>query len=102
LINSLAFITANSGMRDKLITVWRENAPTVRAEEGCIEYNATVDFPETGAFQSPAGPDTIVIVEKWANIDALRAHVAAPHMRAYAEKTGELVTGRVIRVMTGI
>jgi quinol monooxygenase YgiN len=102
LINSLAFITANPGMRDKLITAWRQNAPVVRAEEGCIEYNATVDFPEAGAFQSPVGPDTIVIIEKWASIDALRAHVVAPHMKAYAEKTRELVAGRVIRVMTGL
>jgi quinol monooxygenase YgiN len=102
LINALAFITTHPGMRDRLVAAWRENAATVRAEGGCIEYNATLDFPEAGAFQSPVGPDTIVIIEKWVSIDALRAHVAAPHMKAYGEKTREFVAGRVIRVMRGI
>ena len=100
MIHSLAFITAHPGRRDDLMAAWCANAPAVRAEEGCVEYVATIDFPEAGPFQTPVGPDTIVIFEKWASIEALRAHVVAPHMKAYAEKTRDLVAGRVIRTMT--
>jgi quinol monooxygenase YgiN len=100
MIHSLAFITAHPGRRDDLIAAWRANAPTVRAEAGCIEYAATIDLPAAGDFQTPVGPDTIVIVEQWASLDALRAHVVAPHMQAYAEKTREIVASRVIRTLT--
>lgn len=102
MIHSLAFITAHPGRRDELIALWRANAPAVRAEEGCIEYVATIDFPEAGAFQTPVGADTMVIVEKWTSIDALRAHVVAPHMKAYAEKTRDIVASRIIRTTTAI
>jgi quinol monooxygenase YgiN len=71
----------------------------VRAEIGCIEYVATLDVPDAGPFQTPVGPDTMVIVEKWATLEDLRAHVVAPHMKAYADKTRELVAGRVIRTL---
>jgi quinol monooxygenase YgiN len=102
MIHSLAFITAHAGRRDELLAVWRLNAPAVRAENGCIEYSATTDVPDAGSFQTPVGQDTIVVVEKWADIDALRAHVIAPHMKAYAEKTRDIVASRVIRTLMPI
>jgi quinol monooxygenase YgiN len=100
MIHGLAFITAHPGRRDELVAAWRANAPAVRAEDGCIEYTATIDQPDAGSFQAPVGPDTIVIVEKWVSIEALRAHVVAPHMKAYAEKVRDIVASRVIRTLT--
>jgi quinol monooxygenase YgiN len=41
-----------------------------------------------------------VVVEKWASLDALKAHVAAPHMAAYAAKTKDLIARRVIHVLS--
>lgn len=102
MINSLAFITAHPGKREALVEAWKLNAPLVRAEQGCVEYTATVDVPSAGPFQTPMGDDTIVIVEKWATIEDLRAHVIAPHMKAYAEKTRDLVAGREIRVLSAV
>jgi quinol monooxygenase YgiN len=93
-------ITTKPGMRDAVLEAFRANMPNVHAEEGCIEYVLVVDFSEFGPFQKELGPDTFVIIEKWASPEALNAHAAAPHMKAYAEKTGGLIEKRVIHVLS--
>ena len=79
---------------------FQANVPNVHAEDGCIEYVATVDAEGAGSIQTPVGPDTFVVVEKWASLDALKAHAAAPHMVAYAAKTKDLIASRVIHVLS--
>ena len=74
--------------------------PAVHAENGCIAYAPTIDTEGMGAFQTKFGPDTFVVVEKWASADALKAHSAAPHMKAYGEKTKDMVAHRVIHVLS--
>jgi quinol monooxygenase YgiN len=71
----------------------------VHAEDGCIEYVATVDAEGAGSVQTRFGEDAFVVVEKWASLDALKAHAAAPHMRTYADKTREMIASRVIHVL---
>jgi quinol monooxygenase YgiN len=100
MIHVLAIITAKPGQRDKILEAFRANVPAVRAEEGCIEYGAAVDTEGLGSFQAKFGPDTFVVVEKWASVDALKAHGAAPHMAAYAAKTKDMVASRAIHVLS--
>jgi quinol monooxygenase YgiN len=40
-----------------------------------------------------------VVVEKWASPNALNAHAAAPHMKAYAAKTKDMIASRIIHVL---
>jgi quinol monooxygenase YgiN len=100
MIHVLAIITAKPGQRDKILEAFRANVPAVRAEDGCIEYGAAVDTEGLGSFQAKFGPDTFVVVEKWASVDALKAHGAAPHMAAYAAKTKDMVASRAIHVLS--
>ena len=100
MIHVLAIITAKPGQRDKVLEAFRANVPAVRAEDGCIEYGAAVDTEGLGSFQAKLGPDTFVVVEKWASVDALKAHGAAPHMAAYAAKTKDMVASRAIHVLS--
>ena len=99
-VHVLAVITAKAGMRAQILAAFRANVPTVQAEDGCIEYGATVDADGVGSFQTKFGDDTFVVVEKWESLDALKAHAAAPHMAAYAAKTKDLIETRVIHVMS--
>ena len=46
------------------------------------------------------GPDTFVVVEKWESMAALEVHAIAPHMKAYSEKTKDLVAKRAVHVLT--
>lgn len=99
-VHVVAFITAKPGQRPALLEAFLDNVPNVLAEDGCLEYQATVDAEGVGGFQAEVGEDTFVVVEKWASLDALKAHAAAPHMAAYAEKAKDMIAGRVIHVLS--
>ncbi len=100
MLHLIAVITAKPGQRDALLTVFSANVPNVHAEPGCLEYAATVDADGFGDLQAPLGPDTFIVVEKWASPDALRAHMAAPHMATYGAQTKDLVAQRVLHILT--
>lgn len=100
MIHVLAIITARPGMRAAILKEFRANMPAVHAEEGCVEYGPAVDADGVGAFQAKLGEDTFVVVEKWASLEALKAHAAAPHMAAYAARTKEMIASRVIHVLS--
>ncbi len=100
MVHVVAVITAKPGMRGKVLEAFQANVPAVRAEAGCIEYEATIDADGAGAVQTKLGDDTFVVVEKWESLDALKAHAAAPHMAAYAAKVKDMLAGRVIHVLT--
>jgi quinol monooxygenase YgiN len=96
MIHVLAILTALPGKRAEVLQAFQANVPAVHAENGCIEYTAVVDVD--GA--DPAfGPDTFVVVEKWASMDALKAHAAAAHMAAYGEKVKHLMAARAVHVL---
>jgi quinol monooxygenase YgiN len=99
IVHVLAIITAKPGKRAQLLEAFQANVPKVHAEDGCIEYVATVDAEGAGSIQTHFGEDTFVVVEKWASLGALKAHAAAPHMTAYAAKTKDLIASRVIHVL---
>jgi quinol monooxygenase YgiN len=101
LIHVLAIITAKPGRREEVLSAFRANMPAVHAEDGCVEYGPAVDAEGAGAIQTRLGPDTFVVIEKWASLDALKAHAAAPHMAAYAAKVKDLLASRVIHVLQG-
>ncbi|MFS8048400.1 putative quinol monooxygenase [Rhizobium sp. BR 314] len=96
MIHVLAILTALPGKRAEVLEAFLANVPAVHAEDGCIEYTAVVDVE--GA--DPAfGPDTFVVVEKWASMDALKAHAASAHMAAYGEKVKHLMAERAVHVL---
>jgi quinol monooxygenase YgiN len=100
LIHVIAVITAKPGKRAEILQHFRANVPNVHKEKGCIEYGAAVDAENALAFQTRWGPETFLVIEKWENMDALKAHAAAPHMAAYGAKTKELIASRVIHILT--
>jgi quinol monooxygenase YgiN len=99
IVHVIAVVTAKPGRRAEVLQAFQANVPNVHAEEGCIEYVATVDVEGAGSIQTRFGEDTYVVVEKWASLDALKAHGAAPHMTAYAARTKDLIASRVIHVL---
>ena len=56
---------------------------TVRAEKGCCEYlllgDAVTDWEKPQRF----GDRTLWMLEKWESIEALKAHLETPHMKAF-------------------
>lgn len=99
MIHVIATIQLNPGTREAFLEVFRGLTPLVRAEDGCIEYGATIDEPTDIATQDLAGEDAVVVVEKWASVAALKAHSAAPHMADYRVRVKDYVRGVRLRVL---
>jgi quinol monooxygenase YgiN len=100
MIRVVAVITAHPGRREEILTAFRANVPNVRAEKGCIEYASHIDAAEIGPFQAAFGPDTFVVLETWESPQALRDHIATPHMKSYGQKTKDLIANRAIHVLS--
>jgi quinol monooxygenase YgiN len=100
MIHVIAIVTTRPGQRDSVLDAFRDNVPKVLTEQGCIEYEATVDSSPSLKFQTEFGPDTFVVVEKWESLEALEAHSTAPHMVTYGTKTRDLIASRVIHVLS--
>ncbi|MBS0640686.1 MAG: antibiotic biosynthesis monooxygenase family protein [Acetobacteraceae bacterium] len=100
MIHVVAIITAKPGKRAEILEHFKANVPAVHAEAGCIEYGPAVDAAGVGPFQTPFGADTFLVIEKWESLEHLAAHAAAPHMKAYAAKTKDLIANRVIHVLS--
>ncbi|HEY8566577.1 MAG TPA: putative quinol monooxygenase [Beijerinckiaceae bacterium] len=102
MLHVIAIITTHPGKREEVLQLVRANLPAVRAEDGCIAYEPTVDAADIGSMQSELGPDTFVVVERWASTQALKAHAQAPHMADYAAKTRGMIASRVIHVLSAV
>ena len=100
MIHVIAVITAKPGQRDTVLQAFRANVPAVHAEHGCIEYGAAVDLANGPASQAKYGPDSLVVIEKWQDMDALKAHGRSPHMVAFAARTKELVASLAIHILS--
>jgi len=100
MIHVVAVLTAKPGMRESMLQAFRANVPAVKAEQGCIEYGAAVDFEDGPKFQTKYGADTFLVIEKWESMDALKAHAAAPHMAAYAAKTKDMIASRAVHILS--
>jgi quinol monooxygenase YgiN len=99
MIHVLATIELAQGQRDSFLTEFRKVVPLVRAESGCIEYGAAVDVAASLPVETPLRPDTVVIVEKWESLDALRAHLGAAHMIEYRQRIKDFVRRVSLQVM---
>src|SRR5436190_13081656 len=99
MIHVIATIELVAGKREAFLTEFRQVVPLVRAEAGCLEYGPTVDVPTGILVQVPLREHVVTIVEKWESLDALRAHLAAPHMAEYRQRVQHLVVGTQLQVL---
>ena len=102
MIHVIAIITAKPGLRAQILEAFNANRAAVLAEDGCIEYAATVDAAGMPPSRGTLGDDVFVVIEKWASVAALQAHAASPHMAAYGTKTKELTAARAIHVLEAV
>jgi len=99
MIHVLATINVHPGGREAFLKEFHAVMPAVHAEAGCREYQPAVDVPSGLARQIELRPDVVVIIEKWDSLDALRAHLAAPHMATYRERVKDLVVSAQLQVL---
>ncbi len=99
MVHVLATIELHSGARTRFLGEFQQIVPTVRAEDGCLEYGAAVDVFTGLVAQLPLRDHVVVVVEKWRDLPALVAHLAAPHMTAYRGRVRDLVIKTTLQVL---
>ena len=91
MIYVIATAELQPGCRDKFLAEFHKIVPAVREEEGCIEYGI--------GSQLQWGADVVTIVEKWESVEALKAHLVAPHMQEYRPKVKDLVKNTTLHIL---
>ena len=99
MIHVIATINLAPGTRTAFLDEIGKLVPQVRAESGCLEYGAAVDEPTGLPVQTLVGEDAVIVVEKWESVDALNAHLKAPHMADYRERVKDFVRSVSLKVL---
>ncbi len=99
MVHVLATIRLNSGRRADFLEQFHRLVPLVQAEDGCLEYGPAVDMDSGLDAQEPIVPDVVTVIEKWASLEALKAHLAAPHMDEYRERVAGMVQSVSLRIL---
>lgn len=100
MVHVIATIEIAPGKRDAFLAEFRKLMPKVHAEKGCIEYGPAIDVASGIAVQDAVRENTVLVIEKWSDLPALKAHLAAPHMTDYREAVKDFVRGVKLQVLS--
>lgn len=99
MIHVIATIKVKPGARETYLGILKANLPSVLAEKGCMAYVPAVDVESGIPVQVDLRPDVVTLIEAWASLADLQAHLKAPHMLAYREKVKDIVKNISLHVM---
>jgi quinol monooxygenase YgiN len=74
-------VVTDAGAADGLRDVVRNMEQATRAESGCLKYVFSVDVSD---------PAMVRVTEWWESLDAIRGHLASPHMAEFQRAVGAL------------
>ncbi len=99
MVHVIATIELKPGCREDFLKQFHRVMPLVHAEKGCLEYGPAVDLPAGLARQIPEREDVVVVIEKWASLDDLKAHTQAPHMAEYRTWVKDFVVNVQLQIL---
>lgn len=99
MIHVICVVQLVPGKRDEFLQAFHALMPAVHAEDGCIEYGPTIDAETTIGAQVPRRPDVVTLIEKWRDLKALEAHLAAPHMTPYRATVKPIIDNTKLYVL---
>ena len=99
MIQVIATIELKPGCREDFLPLLNENVPNVKAEDGCLGYEPTVDVDAGLPVQGELRENVVTLVEAWESVDALHAHLKTPHMASYREAVQDMVVNLSVDVL---
>jgi len=91
MIHVVVTMRIKEGRMGEFLAACAELRPQVLREQGCIAYDYTRDAPAPPSRpQQPLEADRVTLLERWASMEALTAHLEAPHMVAANGKMKDL------------
>ncbi|MBL0352147.1 MAG: antibiotic biosynthesis monooxygenase [Verrucomicrobia bacterium] len=98
MIYVIAAIRAREGQRDVVERLLRKIVPAVQAKAGCLEYELAVHLSSGFPGQPAFDDNELVIVEKWADLEALKTHLADPAYMDWYTNVWPLLAGASMQV----
>ena len=74
----------------------------VRKEQGCLEYRLLGDAETDWEKPQRFGDRTLWMLEKWASVRSLKAHLETPHMKSFGPKVSGLKSGSTFHVLEDV
>lgn len=74
----------------------------VRAEPGCLEYRLLGDCDTSWTAPQRFGERTLWMLEKWASVTSLKAHLQTPHMKAFGPKVSGMRSASTFHVLEDV
>jgi len=74
-------VIVEPGSADKVRAAVKKMEEATRREAGCLKYAFSVDLSD---------PGMVRVTERWESIDAIKAHLASPHMAEFNKAVGAL------------
>ena len=99
MIYVIATIELVEGKRNEYLRELKKVIPDVRAESGCLEYGPATDVATDITVQEPVNQNVVTIIERWADIQALKDHLKTHHMKTYRDATKSVVRNLRVRIL---
>lgn len=97
MIHVIATIELVDGRRETFLEEFHRIIKIVRDEDGCIEYGPAIDVATS--VSDPPRPNVVTVMEKWASVPALEAHLKSAHMAKYRSLVKDMVASIKIQVL---
>lgn len=98
MIHVLASIQLKAESKQSFIDLFKANVPNVLAEEGCLEYQPTLDA-NTDIDVQKSDRTIVTVIEKWETLEHLKAHLDAPHMKTFREAAAGFVENVELKIL---
>ena len=85
MISVIAKLQVQDGKADQTIEMFKALLTKVATEEGTVLYSIN---------RKSADPNTIVVIERYKDKDALTAHSATAHFKAFSAELGSVLAAR--------
>jgi len=85
MISVVAKLIVQDGKAEETIEAFKAMLPNVAQEKGTLLYSLN---------RNPNDPNTIVVIERYADKDALTEHSSTPHFKAFSKKLGAVLAGK--------
>ena len=90
MIYIIATVTIKPGSLDEVLALATPCIEGTRREAGCISYDLS---------QSLTDENTLVFVERWKDMDAIKAHFVEPHLIAWRDAGEPFITCKKIEII---
>jgi quinol monooxygenase YgiN len=102
MIHVVVTMVIKEGRLPEFLELARRVAAEVRREAGCLAYDYTLDVKSPLPTQEPVQANRLTLIERWESLEALEAHMTAPHMKLYGPQMQPLRESAAIRVTRDI